>query len=619
MKVSLLEQHEGSPLSLESARREAVERVLEEALMTAQLEHPGIVPVFDLGVDREGRGFFTMRLVKGHAFREVIDLARRGAAGWSLPRCVEALARICETVAFAHAKGVVHRDLKPTNIMVGFLGETYVMDWGLARILGKQDRHAMRLRFASPTTLETVETRRTGKPSEDPEDALATPAGTVVGTPVYMPPEQAQGEVEKVNQTSDVYALGAILYTLLAGRPPYVPADGKASPLSIIGKVIEGPPLPVREIDPAAPKPLVAICEKAMARSQADRHPDALSLARELQDYALRRGERFPGARLAVGAGTGRARSWPWIAAIALAGLAALVLVLRSQRTGGVDELEVRATLQELGALDSDLERLAPPMSRQVDALNGWLERARSLSGRATAYKAALEEVEARPDDAPASLLGLLRQLIERLDALNRSAASEGTIAAVERRLAFRRLVRRRTIEETWSSWQEAVAAIAARERCPAYDGFRLEPQEGFIPLGHDPVSGLWEFGHLETGSIPRRGPGGGLEMTAENGLVFVLVPGVAPREPILVSKRLMTRAQWRRATGGETDPEDDRRLEPVTDVSWAEVERVLRRLGLGLPAIEPWWLAAGGGLEETDKLGVRPVKPVASTQEDSP
>jgi len=278
----------------------------------------------------------------------------------------------------------------------------------------------------------------------------------------------------------------------------------------------------------------------------------------------------------------------------------------------------VRAALQELGALESDLGRLAPAMSRQVDALNAWLERARALSGRATAYKAALEEVEARPDGAPASLPGLLRHLVERLDALNGAATSEGTIAAVERRLAFRRLVRRRTIEETWSTWQEAVAAIANRERCPAYDGFRLEPQEGFIPLGQDPITGLWEFGHLETGSVPRRGPGG-LEMTAENGLVFVLIPAVAPREPILVSKRLMTRAQWRRATGGETSPEDDRALEPLTDVTWAEVERVLRRLGLALPAIEPWRLAAGGGLEETDKLGVRPVKSIGSTQEDTP
>jgi serine/threonine protein kinase len=121
-------------------------RFLEEAQVSGQLEHPGVVPVHDLGVDENNRAFFTMRHVKGRDLRAIFDVARAGEEGWSVTRAAGVMLRVCETMAYAHSKGVIHRDLKPANVMVGKFGETYVMDWGLAQVVGKEDRHDLRLR-----------------------------------------------------------------------------------------------------------------------------------------------------------------------------------------------------------------------------------------------------------------------------------------------------------------------------------------------------------------------------------------------------------------------------------------------------------------------------------------
>ena len=186
-----------------------VQRFLDEAQATAQLQHPGIVPVHDLGVLPDGRTYFTMREVAGRTLGEVIVEVHRasGPRGWaaaasgaSLRRLIEYLRTASEAVGYAHERGVVHRDLKPDNIMIGAHNEVFVMDWGIAKVVGRPD-----------LGVEALEL--TGR-------SEATQVGAVFGTPAYMAPEQAAGKPESVGAAADIYALGATLYHLVTGEAP---------------------------------------------------------------------------------------------------------------------------------------------------------------------------------------------------------------------------------------------------------------------------------------------------------------------------------------------------------------------------------------------------------------
>jgi serine/threonine protein kinase len=285
MKVMLdVEAQAGESASQLSATSRRCARFLEEAQITGQLDHPGIVPVHEMGLDDQGRLFFTMKLVKGRDLREILELLREGKEGWNLTRALNVLLRVCEAMAFAHEKGVIHRDLKPANIMVGRFGEVYVMDWGLAKVLGRPDPHDVRLAVPDASR-SIVRTERKEMADVEPDSSLATMDGDVVGTPCYMAPEQAKGRLEDIGPHSDVYSLGSMLYQVLSGQMPYVPPNEKVSPHTVLGLLIQAPPKPLAEIARNVPDELVAICEKAMARDVRERYPSMLGVAEDLRAF----------------------------------------------------------------------------------------------------------------------------------------------------------------------------------------------------------------------------------------------------------------------------------------------------------------------------------------------
>ncbi len=194
-----------------------IRRFVEEAQIGGQLQHPGIVPVHEVGAMADRRPFFTMKLVKGRTLSAL--LAERSDPAFDLPRFVAIFEAVSQTVAYAHARRVIHRDLKPANVMVGSFGEVQVMDWGLAKVLpegGIADEE--RTRRVGAETESLIETVRSGPGGS----GSASQAGSVLGTPAYMAPEQARGEVERLDERCDVFGLGAILCEILTGKPPFV-------------------------------------------------------------------------------------------------------------------------------------------------------------------------------------------------------------------------------------------------------------------------------------------------------------------------------------------------------------------------------------------------------------
>ncbi|MBI5763501.1 MAG: protein kinase [Planctomycetes bacterium] len=194
-----------------AGRSHMVQRFIEEAQITGQLQHPGVLPIYELGRQDNGRPYFAMKLVRGQTLAAL--LSHRSDPVYERQKYLRIFAQVCETIAYAHAKGVIHRDLKPSNVMVGAFGELHVVDWGLAKVLlrgGAADE--------SPTARaveQEIATIRTGSV------AAESLVGTVMGTPAYMSPEQASGRVEELDERADVFSLGAMLCEILTGRPPY--------------------------------------------------------------------------------------------------------------------------------------------------------------------------------------------------------------------------------------------------------------------------------------------------------------------------------------------------------------------------------------------------------------
>ena len=262
-------------------------RFLEEAQVTSQLQHPGVVPVHELGLDQDGKVYFTMRLVKGRTASDIFELAKARKEDWTITRALEVILKVCDTMSYAHEKGVLHRDLKPSNVMVGAFGEVYVMDWGLAKVLDQADRHDLRIAPKSPPTASRLDTARKRDADSDEAASVLSMDGQKLGTPSYMAPEQARSEALDVR--ADVYSIGAMLYDLLTGRAPYTVPGVYVDAYHIMKEVADGPPKRIEAIDKDVPAELVAIVDKAMARDREQRYGSTRELAADLRAFVDQR------------------------------------------------------------------------------------------------------------------------------------------------------------------------------------------------------------------------------------------------------------------------------------------------------------------------------------------
>jgi len=223
---------------------ELTQRLIREARILAQLEHPGIVPVHDVGTLPDGRVFYTMKFVEGLRLDQYVKQLD------SLPQRLRLFLRICDAVAFAHARGVLHRDLKPANVMVGSFGEVLVMDWGLAKILQERAAAEETVFVSSPMKISS---------EEETQTTVVTGHGTVMGTPGYMSPEQELGETEKIDARSDIFSLGALLKFVAAS------AEG--------------------DKNQRLPRALQAICEKATAKQPEQRYESVSEFAADVSRH----------------------------------------------------------------------------------------------------------------------------------------------------------------------------------------------------------------------------------------------------------------------------------------------------------------------------------------------
>jgi serine/threonine-protein kinase len=356
----LLESHAG--------RTELLQRFVIEAQIAGQLQHPGVVPVYELGQFSDRRPYFTMKLVTGQTLSKL--LADRTDPAQERTRWLGVFLQVCQTVAYAHSRGVIHRDLKPGNIMVGEYGEVQVMDWGLAKVLASRERQRPEELARTPV-------------ANAPGSAADTQAGSVLGTPAYMAPEQARGDIDRVDERADVFGLGAILCEVLTGAPPFVGKDAsEAHQLAARADLADA----FGRLDRCgADAELRFVCKTCLAAAPQRRPSDAGAVAAELSAYLQAVEQRLKRAELARAEAEVQAREERKRRRVqlALAGAVALLLVLGSGG-GLVLQRQHEARLRERAQRDSE---------RQLSVQTA-LEKAASLRQQArwTEAKTILEQ-----------------------------------------------------------------------------------------------------------------------------------------------------------------------------------------------------------------------------------
>ena len=399
---------------------EACQRFLKEAQITGQLEHPNIVPVYELSRrPQDNQPFYTMRFVRGQTLRHAIEeyhrkLREDQCGALELPRLLQAFVSVCNAIAYAHSRGVIHRDLKPDNVVLGGFGEVIVLDWGLAKLVDRDDDELAAVGLS------------------DAAGANLTMAGRVMGTPAYMAPEQAEGRVDLIDARTDVYGLGAILFEILAGRPPH---DGQNT-AELLARIISGDTPRVRSVNGSAPAALDAICAKAMHRERRDRYERASLLAddvhRWLADEPVSAVQETPVQRLSRWAR--RNRTWTRAAAAALCVVAVISVVAASlihrhhrlavvARDVAIEAQKMEETQRERAFQSAETARAAQKEAEQLKAVAETREQEvrRNLSALLVANGNILLE----QGDAAAALLWYIKAL--------RSAEDDAELARIHR------------------------------------------------------------------------------------------------------------------------------------------------------------------------------------------
>ncbi len=377
----------------------AMGRFLREARVTGQLEHPNIVPVYEVGQRADGTLYYTMKLVRGRT------LAKALAACASLADRLKLLHHyvdLCNAVAYAHSRGVVHRDLKTENVMLGEFGETVVLDWGLAKVKGQRDVRGREL----ARDLSVLHDAGAGR----------TVDGAAIGTPAYMSPEQAEGLIDQIDERSDVWSLGAVLYEVLTGRPPF---EG-VTPFEIVGKVLKDDVAPPGTLCAGVPAELAAVASKALTRDPAKRYQRAGELSDEVQAF-------MTGGRIAAYDYS----SWELVRRfvaknkVVSAGLAAVLatvlvaVVLISLAYGRAEEARAVAEQQERVAGTN----LAQAYQNRAEELNG----ARNFGAAHVYAAAALREYQRLGPEVPADRRAELESALYQAE-VGRSLELERTL-----------------------------------------------------------------------------------------------------------------------------------------------------------------------------------------------
>ncbi|MCB9933216.1 MAG: protein kinase [Planctomycetes bacterium] len=483
-----------------------VNRFIGEAQLTGWLEHPNIVPVHELGLDSQGRVYFTMKRVKGRSLRQIMDKLRQGHAAthaeFPLGKLLTILLKVCDAIDFAHNRGILHRDLKPENIMVGQFGEVLVMDWGLAKQIGAPAKAGSQKLPASETASFTLDVSL----GAADEDSRETREGTISGTPAYMAPEQANGNVRELSPRTDIFCLGAILYELLCLVPPYLAANitdaldqarGHAllHPRAKLDKVLKDERLK-RAFGPLGiergrrfPRELVSVCMRAMNEQRELRYHSVADLRRDVEAYmtaqpvSAHRDNPFTALNK-------WARRNPTRAAV-------VTLALFFMLLGGVVFAAVRAKVAADRADDAEQTRLAveakqEAMKRQLDA-EADLRRA-SVAAKEKAERVAQLEKEALERE---------RRESEALAARNAAFVPYSKGADLRSRSASFTDWGKRA-----QSWRQAVESFQqALQLDPTFVEAHMELAQVYADLGYD-TDALYHFKRADALTASQTGRG---------------------------------------------------------------------------------------------------------------
>jgi serine/threonine-protein kinase len=464
----LLEAHKEKP--------DLVRRFLEEAQIGGQLQHPGVVPVYELGAFGDRRPYFTMKLVKGQTLADL--LAERESPTEDRPRFLSIFEQMCQTTAYAHARDVIHRDLKPTNVMVGSFGEVQVMDWGLAKVQPKGGVVADAAAGKIPAHETVIVTARSGEGSD------LSQAGSVMGTPAYMAPEQARGEIDRIDERADVFALGSILCEILTGQPAFVGRSaGEIHRKAALGDLAEA--MAALESS-GADGELIALARVCLAREAEDRPRHAGAVAERITAYRADVQERLRTAEIARAAEQARAEEAQHTAEAAEAkakaerqarrltgALAASVLVLVVAFGGGSAWLQ-RQRAERQSRVDlvlREAEVFHDEAKRAGDDLARW--------GKAREAARAVERLLADARDEPTR---------ERVTALVESVTAAAQAAAGDRKLLDKLIDIRSAKADDRDGWAtDAAYAVAFREA--EVDLTTLPPTEAGAKLKARPAA----------------------------------------------------------------------------------------------------------------------------------